>query len=457
MLTSCSKETEPRASSTYLGGQIINPVSSRVTIKKDNKLIDTVSLDRNNFFLYEFKELEPGLYEFFHNERQLVYLTEGDSLLLRLNTLEFDESLTFSGYGADRNNLLMDLFLHNEKENGIIMALYQRDPLAFEAALDSLRQSREVIWQRYRTRNETTKDFQKVAEAMLSFDNYARKEYYPISHFGQDHATLLRQLPDDFYSFREKVDFNDGDLATLYSYQRYLIAFLNHQAFLSYVDQNSAYQPNALEHNIHKLKTIDEKIVNSTLRNYLLRFTTRNFLARSNDPQESAQIYNLFMDFSTEVEDRAYMREVYETNKRLDAGQLLPEEQVVSAKDDQAQLTKLVHNKPTVFYFWSTDRLKHLKLVHLRVNELREKFPEYEYIGLNIDGEAQIWKDIIRRHGFDASKEYRFNNSDHAKEELVINTVNKSIIVDAKGKILNSHANILSQDFENELLQYLNN
>ena len=37
-------------------------------------------------------------------------------LMLSLNTWNFDESLVFSGIGAERNNILIDCFLQVEKD-----------------------------------------------------------------------------------------------------------------------------------------------------------------------------------------------------------------------------------------------------------------------------------------------------------------------------------------------------
>ena len=56
------------------------------------------------------------MYTFSHVEFQVFYLNPGDSLMLRVNTLEFDESLSFTGMGSKGNNLLIDLFLLNEAE-----------------------------------------------------------------------------------------------------------------------------------------------------------------------------------------------------------------------------------------------------------------------------------------------------------------------------------------------------
>ena len=47
----------------------------------------------------------------------ICILQEGDSILIRLNTKEFDESLVFSGQGSEINNFLIEMFLAHEEEN----------------------------------------------------------------------------------------------------------------------------------------------------------------------------------------------------------------------------------------------------------------------------------------------------------------------------------------------------
>ena len=101
-LFSCNKSNTIE-DATYFGGEIINPKNDFVLIYKDKILIDSVILDQNNRFLYKFKNFTPGLYHFNHEEYQYVFIEPKDSILFRLNTIDFDESLTFSGKGADKN------------------------------------------------------------------------------------------------------------------------------------------------------------------------------------------------------------------------------------------------------------------------------------------------------------------------------------------------------------------
>ena len=95
------KGDAPLADDMYFGGFIINPTSKFVVLFKRDVVVDTFYLDDNNKFGGKLVGAEKGLYVFKHPpENQIMYLEPGDSTLVLLNTLDFDESLTFSGTGA---------------------------------------------------------------------------------------------------------------------------------------------------------------------------------------------------------------------------------------------------------------------------------------------------------------------------------------------------------------------
>ena len=113
MLFSCKKDNkEVAANYAYFGGEIINPYNNYIVLSKGDVVIDTIQLNAKNRFLYKIENLDPGLYTYHHGgEIQMVLLEPQDSLLLRLNTLEFDESLVYSGFGDKKNNYLIEEFL----------------------------------------------------------------------------------------------------------------------------------------------------------------------------------------------------------------------------------------------------------------------------------------------------------------------------------------------------------
>ena len=128
--------TKAPCKSTYFGGKIINPKSDYVVLYKNIIPLDTFFLDKNNSFLGEILSLHEGLYNFKHgNEEQYIYLNPKDSLLIRLNTWKFDETLVFSGIGAERNNLLIDSFLESEKDKKVFNKYYDLSPSEFNSKI----------------------------------------------------------------------------------------------------------------------------------------------------------------------------------------------------------------------------------------------------------------------------------------------------------------------------------
>ena len=116
VFTACKDDKTPD-NTAFLGGKIINPNSNYIILTKSSKIIDTIVLDKKNRFAYQIKDIEPGLYNFWQGkEVQNVLIQPNDSLMLRLNTYDFDESLVYSGIGARENNFLMELFLLNEED-----------------------------------------------------------------------------------------------------------------------------------------------------------------------------------------------------------------------------------------------------------------------------------------------------------------------------------------------------
>ncbi len=89
---------------TFISGKIIKPTNNEVLILKDEKVIKKITINNEGVFSSSLENLNNGLYNFIHlPEFQYLIINKGDSLVLRLNSLDFDESLVFSGLGASKN------------------------------------------------------------------------------------------------------------------------------------------------------------------------------------------------------------------------------------------------------------------------------------------------------------------------------------------------------------------
>src|SRR5690606_41428240 len=59
---------------------------------RDNKVIDTITLDENNRFFIKFDSLTPGMYSFKHEPYyQYVYFDKNDSLMVNIDTRHFED------------------------------------------------------------------------------------------------------------------------------------------------------------------------------------------------------------------------------------------------------------------------------------------------------------------------------------------------------------------------------
>ena len=111
-LLACNN-TNNSCGQAYFGGEIINPNNDHVVLYDSSETpVDTLYLDENNRFTFHLENLNPGLHSFVHGgESQVVILEPNDSIMIRLNTLDFDESLVFTGKGSKKNNYLIELFV----------------------------------------------------------------------------------------------------------------------------------------------------------------------------------------------------------------------------------------------------------------------------------------------------------------------------------------------------------
>lgn len=451
---SCDSGKDKQDELTWIGGQIVNPKSDFVVILKDNEVIDTARLDSNNFFKFSSGCMPPGLYSFTHNEYQIFYIEPGDSLMLRVNTTDFDESLTYSGKGSPENNLLIDLFLINEQENTLMPSLYRLPPAEFEKKLDSLKQIRMALYEEYDELHNLRKGFKPIAMANINYDLYSKKELYTSANSSNPNLKP-EEYPKNFYAYRDKIEFGNKNLRTFYPYYRFLNRYFDNLAHNRTSGNDTYINRHGFEHNYHKIKVIDSLVKCDTLKNNLLRTSTRRYLINAKNAEEEKRIVETFKASNTNPAHHAEISRLAESTMLLTPGNKIPNVVLVNYENVTSDLHTVV-KKPTVLYFWSAQSVKHFKNLHTRAAELKDKYPEYDFIGINTDSHFKKWQEVLRKAGYTKLKEYQLENLRDAEMKLLINSMNKAIILDSKGIILDGHTNLFSPSIEDNLLGYLN-
>lgn len=453
VLISCTSNKERSIEGAWLGGEIINPNSNFVILTKNKSLADTIFLDENNRFNHYINKVEKGIYNFIHNEYQILFLEPGDSLLLRLNTIEFDESLAFTGKGSERNNYLINTFLYNENENQKMRPFYDLPVEVFLQKLDSMRNLRLEKLKRFSKASKPCDDFMKLAESNILYDYYSKREIYPYAHFGRNNLDK-KDLPSNYYDFRKEIDYNNVNLQHHYTYYRFLLRHFDHLAHNKYKNDHD-YNSYLLVHIIEKLNAIDSLVSLDEMKNSLLRTSIRNFVINCKDPKDEKEALSLYYKLSTDESHKEEIKNIAEASLNIMPGKNLPALRLFDFENNTHTITSTLE-KPTVFYFWSEKSVNHFKNIQSKAKELRQKYPEFNFVAFYTDTDSKTWKQIITTNGFDKNFEYRFENPSEAIEKLVLNTINKAFIVTSDGVIIDNNTNLFSVKFEEQLLGYLN-
>lgn len=454
VLLSCNSNRKGENTVISIGGEIINPKSQYVIISKGDCIIDSVKLAKDNTFLYSSKDLKPGLYSFRHNEYQVMYLEPGDSIMLRVNTMDFDESLTYTGVGAEKNNLLTEMFLYNETESKLMPKLYILPPAAFQKKIDSMKTERIIFYNEFKKNNTVSNNFSEVVNASIDYDYYSKKELYASAYNARERFSGPEDFPKKFYSYREDIDFNNNQLKTYYPYFLFLNRYFDNMAYEEY-NGIHWFDRNSYIHNIHKMELIGNNVKDEELRNNLLRLSARRYLLNGKNAEKENDIKEFFLRLNT---NEAYKKEITnlaEATIRLTPGEKIPNVLLVDVNNNNRSLRDVI-KKHTVLYFWSSNSIKHYRDIHSRAAELHDRFPEYDFVAINTDSHFKNWRKTITNNGYTRSYEYQIEDINDAERKLVLNSMNKAIILDQKGRILENNANIFVVNIETLLLGHLN-
>ncbi|HBK82791.1 MAG TPA: hypothetical protein DDZ41_04215, partial [Flavobacterium sp.] len=220
---SCSNKFSDDDYSAYFGGEVLNPQSNYILFMKDNHVVDTLFLDENNRFFHKFDSLSPGLYIFKHNpEYQYVYFDKNDSLMVVINSRDFDNSIVFCGRGEEKNNYLMEMYLENEKDIASMYDVFFRGTNEFLKNIDSSFKIRKKIYEKRKHKINWNENFDSLAVASLNLPHFYKKEVYPYAHKFIAGENILEQLPKNYYEHRKTIDFNNATFANYYPYINYV-------------------------------------------------------------------------------------------------------------------------------------------------------------------------------------------------------------------------------------------
>ena len=440
-LLGCKSEKD---SHTYFGGKIINPKTNNVILYAMDKVIDTLFLDSENRFLGKFENAKEGLYYFVHGiENQYIYLEPKDSLMLRLNTWDFDESLVFAGKGAERNNILIDCFLENEKDNKMFYKLNHLEPKSFKTKIDSILFLRGITFKEYVNEHpEETSGFNNVLKVALTHPIYARIERYPIVHLKYSNKKDFHNFDESFFNHREKVSIDKDSLMYYPPYTQYVRNYLYNSTYsLGHKPMTNEYSSDFTK---DLLKTIDKKISSKKSKNAFLKQTVIGHFYRKSSCDVNTDAFNTYFELSTDKIDKSHVRQLLVDNNAVHKGKNIINFEVYNLNNSKQHIHNIIKNKNSFLFFWNPEYVSTM-YISSRMKYLSEKFPEVQFIQIKIDGNSED-----RIHKLDIKNQFYIDAKSEANNFLT-SKMPRSIIVDKNGVVQNGYASISSRKIYSQL------
>ncbi|UII75631.1 transaldolase [Flagellimonas sp. HMM57] len=449
-ILSCSQKSKD-TSSVYFGGEIVNPTSDFIVLYRNNDIVDSVALDEGNRFSFNLQGIEEGLYHFDHSpERQYLFIEEGDSIVVRLNTLEFDESLVFSGKGSEINNFLLEIFLAHEKEEPLIYRYYKLDPIAFNEKIDSLRLQKIKYLEELATDNELSEKVLAMGKASIDYNSFIHKEKYPFYHKKKTGEETIHDLNGAFYDYRKDIDLNSKDLAYFRPYFDFMKYHFGNLAYMSCLKDCGTHSKSIskhLHHNKHKLKLVDSLVKETDLRDILLRNIAMDYLLKEHSSSKESKIFlDKFQSLSSNHMHKEEIADLYDGIQNLQPNSILPNLDITDIDSNSVYLKDVSKKKKTVFYFWTASQKRHFRNVTRHVSRLKKKHPEYNFVGINLRTNHSLWVNLVKENNLDPKNQFHGADFKEIQTAMMIDGLNKCII--AKDTlIVDAFANLYTTSF----------
>ena len=427
-------EGEKKSPSVLFAGEIVNPMNEYVVLFKDDVKLDSAKLDKTNHFSFELDSISEGLYHFNHaREYQYIYLEQGDSIQIRLNTIDFDESLVFSGSGADINNFLLDIFLANEEEESLIRSTYfELKPEEFHQQIETLRKDKLKALAQLNIETPLSIKAKNLAEVSINYTYYNYKEIYPFEHRNRTGKRIGNKVPSNFYAYRKSINFNNKNLNYLTPYYNFVKSHLKNISYngceqkCGVVDETIT---NQLHFNRHKLSLIDSLVQEDELKDNLFRNVAFEYLLRGRDTEKNNETF--IQDFYLRSGNNRHISEInelYEGITNMQPKKKIPNVMVTNISGKKVSLQDIAKGKKVAFYFWSGSNQRYFKDVIERAAFLSATKENYTFVGINYRTDESTWKGMIARAKLDTANQFKADDFEELAKALTIYQRNKCII-----------------------------
>jgi len=416
---------------SYFTGKIIKKTTDKISILKDEYILNETLISNDGVFFMSLDSIKDGLYNFKHlPEFQYVLFENGDSLVLRLNALDFDESLVFNGKGSSKNNFLIDIFLSHENEENYLNSKFRENPYNFKNIIDSLLNIKQLQFEDFKKLKKSNKTSELIIEHAIKLPLYLKLEAY-LS--GLKTKEELNMSSENFYNFRSDINLNIEELSNFKPYLDYIILRTNNE---SRIDFNS-FSNLDLEFNLDRIKFVNATVINPVLKSKILRYIAFEYLLKEDILIDIETFLNMFLEISVDQKTNLEIKQLYSNISFLQKDKYLPEIELTNTYGKSKNITDFISNKPIIYIFWSYELNSHKITLFDKVFDFIKSNNKYNFHCININSSKIKWREslsFIKKNN--NIKHFIANDFNNMSKKMILNNLNKTIKTDRKGKII---------------------
>jgi len=417
---SCSQQKV--ADYIVFSGKIENPFNDKISIKgsdstyvmkldSDGSFSDTVRGNSCYFTFYDGRESTA------------MYLENGSSVSITLNTEEFDETVKYTGKGSEASNYLAEKYMMDENSSMDAASLYSLPEDKYLDKINGISNSFSHLMDDY---ENLPKKFIENEKKNLEYGHLNRLAGYENAH---------RHFTKDF-----EFSVSDEFLAPLKD-----LDYDNEQDFKKFSDYNSLVKThyNGLmsgENGVETFFNTLENLKSPSIREHLS--FNASYEIRPNNPDYKI-IYENLVRLSTDKEFNTRMEDKFNRVEKLKKGMASPLFAYNDVKGKRVKLEDLA-GKYIYVDVWATwcspciAEIPHLKKLE---HEMQGQNVEFVSISIDRDDDFDKWKSMVREKELTGIQLMADNDweSDFAVQ-YVIESIPRFIIIDPEGNIVNADA-----------------
>ena len=286
---------------TVFSGKILNNTSDSISIYKDNNMIYESVVDVDGLFNITIDTITSGLYTFYHEpEFQYIIIDENDNLQIRLNTLDFDESLVYTGKGSSKNNFLMDVFLRSENDELEINSKLDLDFDTFKNLVDSLYKKQMNSFKLFKENNILSNSSKEIINTAILYPYISKFHSYVIRN------NIEEEIQKDlFINYQNEISYDLDALAYFKPYIDFLYLHIYNNVKIKKDYENS------LDFNIQRLLYTDKIIKSKLVKSRVLRFHAFGFILQRQDDLKNKTFLKAFFEISKDKKVNEEINNLY--------------------------------------------------------------------------------------------------------------------------------------------------